>query len=721
MFNKTSNVYVFQYLQTGITGPGIPCVYLPEIPPHKEILFHKEQKFVRPEMPDHLKKEIKKWRLKSEPNSNQYDPSYVSPHAAEIQQWEDREWQRSTDGIFFWNNGKIVYITGFYYWYLTAWQTYFGFPIFRASDMEITYWIQYFEEDPDSYGGLLNTIRRYGKSSIMGAWATYRTTRNYNHYCGMQGEKDDKIAKFYNQMVLQPFKKLPYYYKPVFDTNTQQKSEIRFEKSATRGKRSVLEDIEDDNESLESIIEYRPSGVTEYDGFILNTYVVEEPGKTLTASISERWKIVKPCLRKGRQIRGKSLQGTTCEFMDVTDRGGKAYKKLFYESDFDDRGPDGRTKSGLYAAFLPGDCAYEDFLDEWGYPMQEAAKVSILTERESSKNNPKDHSDLIRKYPLYVKEIFYISTDKCVFNATILQDRLAEINMSKEPMTSKIDLYWENGKRFTKVKWRHNPVNGFAQVSWLPENADDLNLTKSKLLHGITKYFPANTSKFGAGVDPVDHMIIIEGKNNADDEVVTTRRSKPVMFIKRKYDTTIDGPYDQALLEKRRDEKFKYKTNKNIFMMDTRTSDPFVYYERALMACWMFGCEVQVEDQKPGLKNYFYQNHCEGFLQGMYVPESSTKKINPFAEGTPASRLAINEYTEAKSFHIEYFGHCIDFRELIEDDLVFNPRKTTEHDYSVADGWTQLGCQMAPKVKEKKLFDIKDFLPMADMHGNPLN
>lgn len=720
MFQKTSNPYKFQYLQTGIIGEGIKEVYLPEIPSEDKILFKKEQKFVRPEMPDYLAKEVKKWRIKMDENSNRYDPDYVSPFAAEIQQWEDTEWDRSTNGIFFWNNGKILYCTGFYYWYLSSWQTYFGYPIFRVSDMEITYWIQYWEEDPDCYGGLLNTIRRYGKSSIMGGWATYRTTRNYNHYCGMQGEKDDKIAKFYTQMILQPFKKLPYYYKPTYDTNTQQKSEIRFERSATRGKKAILQEIEEESDSLESIIEYRPSGESEYDGYILNSYVSEEPGKLLNANIYERWKIVKPCLRKGRAIRGKSFQGTTVEFMDVTNKGGKAYQKLFYDSDFDDRGPDGRTRSGLYAAFLPGDCAYEDFLDEWGYPMRDSAKRSILIERESLKNNPKDHSDLIRKYPLQVSEIFYISTDKCVFNATILQDRLSVIDMSREPFTSKIDVWWENGKRFTKVLWRHNPVNGFAQISALPDK-DELNLVKERLIGGVTKFFPNNTARMIAAVDPVDHRVVIEGRSAADDEVVTTRRSRPVMLALRKYDTAIDGPYDQALLEKRRDEKFPYKTNKHLLMMDTRTSDPFVFYERALMICWLLGCEVQIEDQKPGMKNYFYQNNCEGFLQGTYVPESSTKKVNPFSEGTPASALAINEYTDAKSWYIEYFGHTQCFREVILDDLVFNPRKTTDYDYSVCDGWLQLGAKMLPKIKSKPTYKLEDFLPMVDMNGNPLN
>lgn len=673
-------------------------------------------------MPEYLAKEVRKWRQKLNKESAYYDPGYISPYAAEIQKWEDTEWDRTTNGFWFWNNGVRTYITGFYHWYLSSWQTYFGYPIFRVSDLEITYFIQYCEEDPDCYGLLLNTIRRYGKSSLMGGWGTYRATRNFNHYCGMQGEKDDKIAKFYQQMIVKPFRKLPWYFMPEYDTTTTQKNEIRFERAVARGKKARLREFEEeDSESLDSIIEFRPSGEAEYDGYILNTYICEEPGKTLSCNINERWKIVKPCLRKGRAIRGKCFMGTTVEFMDSTGKGGKAYKKLFYESDFDNRGPDGRTKSGLYAAFLPGDCAYEDFLDEWGHPMKEEAKQSILQERESSKDNPKDYSDLIRKYPLYVKEIFYINTERCVFNATNIQDRISEINMATSPLTSKVDFFWINGVRFGKVGWRHNPINGFAQISSLPQTPDEANLVETKLIGGIYKHYPKNEEKYCAGVDPVDHRVMIEGKTSDDDEVITTRRSRPVMFWKRKYDPAIDGQLSQEILEKRYKERYPYKTNKYIVMMDARTTDPFVFYERALMICWFLGASVQSETQKPGLMNYFYANNCEAFLQEEYVPESSTKRINPYAVGTAANATSINQYTELKAWYIEYFCHLIDFRELLEDDMVFNPKKTTEFDYSVAGGWTEVASIVKPKVKQKTFMDISQFLPMTDQYGNPLN
>lgn len=729
MFHPTPNAYKFKYLITSITGGGVPQVYLPAQPEDDKILFKKEQKFVRPELPSHLQKEIKIWRSKVDAGID-----YISPYSKQIQEWEDREWERSTTGIWFWNNGNATYITGFYHWMLSSWQMYFGFADYRETDKELTYLLQYCEEDPDCFGLLFNTIRRYGKSSVMGAWATYRTTRNYGHYCGMQGEKDDKIAKFYNQMIKKPFLKLPYYYKPTYDTSTLLTNEIKFEKTPRRGKANL--EVDEQEEYLESVIDFRPSGVTEYDGSVLHTYIGEEPGKVLTCSISERWKIVKPCLRKGRQIRGKAFMGTTVEFLDVTGRGGKAYKKLFYDSDFDDKQSDGRTKSGLYACFLPGDCAYEGYFDDWGFPLRERAKAALMLEREAVKDDAKDLSDLIRKYPLSIAEIFYINTVRCEFNATILQDRRSEIDATVEPLYSKFDLAWENNVRFSKLIPRHNPTSGWLKAAWLPNDSKETNLVETRYVNGVNRYVPQNDSKIAIGFDPIDHGVIVEGRStDSDDEFVNSRRSKPVLLVKLKYDSKVDGILDYEEMQRRAQKgkmenglwvldpngrKFQYKSNRYVVMMDTRPGDPNVLYERALMICWYFGASLHVESQKPGVIRYFQEHGCGDFILNKYIPVDN-KRVNPYDEGTPASPLTIHEYTSEIMTYVEYFGHTIPFRELVEDLLLFNPNKTKEYDYTVAMGFTELSCKIKPKVQAKPVMNLEDIMPIFDHRGNVIN
>jgi hypothetical protein len=726
MFDKTKNPYQFKYLQTGVSGPGIPAVYLPPEPSDKKVHFKKENKWVRPEPPKHIKKAIKVLYAKTNRYSKYYDKNYVSPYISEIRKWEDQQWDRFENGFWFWNNGIKTYITQFYYWYLTEWSPYFGTPDYRETDKEITYWLLYIEEDPRSYGGMLNTIRRYGKSALMGAWLIWRTTRNFAYYGGMQGESDEKIEAFWKTHILKPFRKLNGYVTPVYDTNSKQTADILFERPIARGREGKLDpDLEDENfidsdtetEDLESYIDWRDSAEGAYDQAVLHTYLMEEPGKTKKANVNDRWTTVKPCLRRGKFIRGKALLATTVEHMNVMDRGGKAYQKIFFESDYDKRNALDQTTSGLYASFLPGDCAYEGFYDDYGHPMRAEARRSIMIERDSKKHNAKDHAAVIRQYPLSIDDIFWVSSEQCVFNAAILQKRKRVLDSSTVPRYSKFELAWEGGKRFSRVIFKHNEISGWYKASWMfPRESfeEDANQVRRNL---DGTYSPLNDSKFTAGIDPVDHRVMLEQKmGSGEDEFVSSRRSKPVMRVKRRYDSSIDGILSQQLLEQRRDEEYQYQTGISIGLMDVRTSDPNVYYERALMVCWLFGMSANVESAKPGLINYFFEHGCADFIKAKYIPESNLK-AKYVESGTPANPQTINEYTDALSTHIEYFGHCENFIEFVNDYLIFNPGKTKEHDYAVGSGWCELGEKIRPKTESRPMLDITSIMPVFDKMG----
>jgi hypothetical protein len=726
MYQKTSNEYHFKYLQTGISGPGLQTVYLPPKPKDKDIHFKKEQKFIRPELSKTIAKAIRVMYAKADSKSPHYDPNYVSPYAAEIRKWEDQQWYHIQNGFWFWNNGVATYITGFYFWYLCEWMPYFGRPDYRETDKELTYFLQYVEEDPFCYGILFNSIRRYGKSAIMGGWITFGVTTNFRFFGGMQGETDKKVKKFWDLHIIKPFRKLMPYVQPKYDYSSKQTEEIKFERPVIKGeksKRDVIEndDIfdldEEDGEDLESFLDYRASGEGEYDQAVLHRYLHEEPGKKLQSSIAETWKVVKPCLRRGKFIRGKCFMGTTVEHMDVMDKGGKAYQKLFYASDFDKRGPLGQTESGLYACFLPGDVSYEGFFDDYGHPMKAEARRSIVLERESVKHNPKDYSDLIRKYPLTIAEIFWVSSERCVFNSTILQKRKLFLDSCSIPMYSRFDLEWENKKRFTRVIYRHNPDGGWFKASWMfPKESFETEANQVRKNTDGT-YSPLNEAKFTSGVDPVDHRVQIEQRIGiGEDEFISARRSKPVMRIKRRYDSSIDGIQTEELLEQRRDEEYQYKTGISIGLMDVRTSDPNKYYERALMVCWLFGMSMNVESAKPGIINYFFEHGCADFIKNKYIPESNTK-VRHIEAGTPANSQTINEYTDALATHIEYFAHTEPFVDLINDYLIFNPAKTKEHDYAVSSGWCELGEKIRPKIESRPMLDVTSIMPVFDKMG----
>lgn len=709
MFSKTDTPYKFKYLVTGITGPGIEQVYLPSLPPEEEILFKDAQKFCYSDMPPQLKIWAKEYHIERQNN-----PDYIHAHQTEINEWEAREDDRCTNGVHFWNDGVATYITGFYYWMLTCWHPYFGRPVFRETDKEITYWIKYWEEDPDSYGGALNTIRRYGKSSMMGAWITYRASRNFNHMAGMQGETDKKIAAFYKKFVLRPFYKLPSYIQPTYNLDTKQASKIEFDIPAQRSKKRTQFDTED-LEVLESMIDFRASGEGEYDGEILNSYVMEEPGKADRISIYDeegegRWDIVKPCfLQGGEDIIGKAFLGTTVENLKVIDKGGQAYQRLFYDSDFNVREEDGRTMSGLYGAFLPGRYAMKKYIDDHGRPLSEQAWKSILRTRQSFAKRPSKLAGWIRKYPDTIREIFYVNPEKCEFNSINIQEQLLVIDTSTTPLVDRIDFYWENSIRDSKVKWRHAPTDGWCQIArgvGFKDMPNNLVEQRGVNADGIKLFFPLN-DKIQAGADPIEHGVVSQ----------PGRASKPVVIIKSKYDEALDGPFpNQEELEKRYAMRYPYKSNRKIALFDKRPTDPNKFFEYTLMMCVYFGCAISVENQKYAIINYFHHRGYGAFIMEKYRPDHH-KPDREKLDGTPTSKPLIQQMTSLIAFQKEYFCHLEPFREILADNLVFDPNDTKKHDYTMGEGFTELGCESRSPIRKPQLRDIHDYLPGFGRQG----
>lgn len=680
MFKETKNTYKFKYLQTGISGDGIPCVYLPEKPKKNDpsILRFPDKKWQKTPLPV----DWKKWR-KEEAREINLDPDYVHP---QIQAHVQKEWDRRLNGVWIEIKNEIIYITGLHYYYLQHWKPNFDVN-FRAIDVEVFYWIQYWEEDPSSYGGCLNTLRRFGKSAIMGCWIIEKITRNKFFYGGMQGETDDKIKDFFDIAVVQPFRKLDDYFLPIYDTGNAQSKIIKLSAPVKRGKKLINNDDEE-VEALESAVDYRNSDVTQYDGKKLHAYIAEEAGKTKKVCVYERHDIVKPCLKRGIHIIGKAFYATT---VDLIESAGGRYKELFNDSDFNNKQGDGKTISGLYAAFIPASCGLEGMVDEYGYPMIEEAEKHILLERQSYIDRPSKLAGLIRKYPLNIREAFWVTSDKCIFNSMILQERLSELQ-TKTNILSRGDFEWQGGIKDSKVIFVPNNNNGKFLVPWLPEKDSDTNkVSQAGTVEGVIQWKPLNDDKFAIGTDPIQHFTSSTGK-----------RSRPATMIKRKLDLNIDVPTEEErglsiedLLDKRAKEKYNYKTGVYIGFYDYRPDDPNVYFENMIKLCRFFGCSIHIEKQYgAGLINYMITRGYGAFIAEKYRTLLDQQKKHSFDQGTHASTATTQEFTTYIERDVIYFGHTYKHKDHIEDLLAFDPTNTRDHDWTMAHGYTELQCRM---------------------------
>lgn len=242
-----------------------------------------EQYWERIPLPDWYKKVIK-----SEDEYNKKkkddDPDFYD---ARYEEYKKEQWDKRLNGMWFMNNGKPTYITGSHYMFMQWFLIDIGYPRFRIPDLEYFYFLQYCIEDPNCMGMIEITKRRFGKTFRAGLFLIEYVTRTRMTNAGIQSKTGGDAKKLFSKAVVNPFKKLPRFFRPEYDMSLgiTPKTEIRFQQTNVRGKKA-----EDnlDKEELGSMIDHQSADVVAYDGQKLHRYVADESGK---------------CFGKGTKIR----------------------------------------------------------------------------------------------------------------------------------------------------------------------------------------------------------------------------------------------------------------------------------------------------------------------------------------------------------------------------------------------------------------------------------
>lgn len=605
-------------------------------------------------------------RRKVEKSKQSRDPSHADP---ELQAYRVQEWDRRVNGFWFSNNGKPTYITGMHYFYLTHWRLDTGYPNFRQPDMEFFYFLEYCVQDPRSLGMIECTKRRQGKTVRAGVFLYDYTSRTKNAFGGIQSKTlADARDNVFSKGVIMPFKQLPDFFIPVYDTEKgiTPKSELRFFKPNKRGRQQ--EDYDPQSE-LESGVTFKSSEEFAYDGMKLHRYVGDEAGKTKDIDVYSRHQVVSFCLQLDGEIIGKALYTTTVEEME---NGGEAFKRLWDASDQNERNDNGRTKSGLYRYFLP---AYKTlYYDKYGYPDQEKAKQFYINERESLAEDSRAQASYIRKNPFSIEEAFWNEGESCLFDAIKINNQLESISWRPEnEFLVRGTFLWENNVRDSNVIFVVDKKGKFLLHKDL-----DLNQVWNAVESMGTKKKPINTTKFVAGADPFDHNFTVD-----------SRRSDGAGYVYSKFDATSELS-----------ETFVCQ-----YLHRPQTSD--IYYEDMLKMCHFFGCQILPEDNKVGIIKYFQARGYERFL--MKLPGS--KKY-----GISANSKTHQQMVEELELYVYENIERVRYKDLLQDLLKFDIRNTTKFDAAMAAGWTLVAAGgkkfMTKKPENKKLYDIKDIFPI---------
>ncbi len=697
---------------------GLRC-WIPPMPPVHLIDGYdkpkKQQKWVRPELPD----EWEKWE-EEEGFQLSLNPEYVHP---KIQDFTLREWDRRLNGYWFFNNGKPTYLTGKCYFYIAWWKLDSGYAEYHDPDRQLFYFWQYCIEDSCCYGMVEMTLRRDGKTYRGGSEMYEEISRPPGKQSGgIQSKTGSDAQELFEEKIVEPWKDLPKFFKPESNSGTDPKTRLDFRKDIIRGKEAKKRK-QNSSEELRSFIDWKPAKEIAYDGKAKKRLFIDEAGKCMKEEVNvyKRHYIIKPCLFKNGKIEGKMYVSTTVEELD---KGGAEFKKLWDESDFKEKSSIGQTKSGLYRYFKS---ALEGtFYDEYGFPVienpteeqrawlikkyglvaQHGSRAYHQATRDSFKDDPNGLTSYMRKHPFIEEEAFYADGDSCEFNALILTKRLEELRYKDG--TTRGDFEWKNG-RDTNVVFVPNP-KGKWSVAWLPTDITKTNLVKPAGIQNknginVQMWVPLNDLYFRAGQDPVEMGV----------ETVEKRVSDTAMYIHQLFDITLDSAEEIYTADNcngfdYKIGKAKWRTNRPIAEYIDRADDPEESWEETIKAIRFFGCSIFPETNKPGLKNYLAQRGYGAFLK--YRPKE-TWTTNTGAQNTAgvnSSEPIIQQYLLLIKSYVNNYGHLIPFPRLVKDLLDFRRSKIRVHDPTVAFGFTLMATlgeakQSSTPIPIKSLFN----------------
>lgn len=604
-----------------------------------------EQYWKRIPMPSWYADTMKKWdefdKKKKDDELEFYDEK--------LEEFKRQEWDRRLNGFWYMNNGKPTYLTGLHYLYLQWWSIDIGYPKFRMPDLEKFYFMEYCIQDPLCMGMLEVTKRRFGKSFVAGLFVTEYTTRTKMTNGGIQSKTGSDAKKFFAKTVVNPFRRLPKFFRPEYDMSlgVNPKSEMRFQKTNVRGKKAE-ENV--DKDELGSVIDHQSADTVAYDGQKLHRYVADECGKTTEVNVYDRHEVVRYCLLDDEgQIIGKALYTTTVEKL-TTEKDGvqDAFKLLWEESNQEKRQENGTTSSGLYRFFMSAKRTRN--FDDFGYPDEEKTLAQILADRDTVKNNQRALSARIRKEPLTIDEAFSTDSDKCIFNVMNIGAR--EAYLKEHPVLKRHIIFYRDIDQV--VRWRaindkeedfHWVITQFPPVGEENKFTTDLKLKKPARAH--------------------DGAIAIDGYSNSQGGKYGSKASA---WIGRRYD----------LLNPEH-------TGKAIGHLYGRPQIKETLHEQVLLAAEFYGYQAWYEHNSDDYLSYFRERGRVLYL-GSYPLSAMdpNKRDADRHKGFPTTPFSLTKQTDVGIMYFESHIDSIDFENLLEDAKKFDPNNRTEYDITVS-------------------------------------
>tara|TARA_R100001440_G_scaffold6745_3_gene13627 strand:+ start:136 stop:2358 length:2223 start_codon:yes stop_codon:yes gene_type:complete len=609
----------------------------------------------------------------------------------------DEEFKRREEGFWFYNKGVPTYITGTHYMYLQWSKIDVGRAEFREANRLFYIFWEACKADERSYGMCYLKNRRSGFSFMASGETVNLATISSDSRFGILSKTGPDAKKMFTDKVVPISVNYPFFFKPIQDGMDRPKTELAYRVPASRFTRKKM----DNNEKLEEVIgldttiDWKNTGDNSYDGEKLALLVHDEAGKwEKPENILNNWRVTKTTLRLGSRIIGKCMMGSTSNALD---KGGRNYKKIYYDSDVTKRNRNGQTSSGLYSLFIPMEWNYEGYIDTYGHPVFDTPKQAVKgidgqkiqigviehwdNEVDGLKDDPDALNELYRQFPRTEKHAFRDETRKSLFNLTKIYQQIDyNEDLKHSGVVTQGNFQWEGGIKDTSVQFFPNK-NGRFLISWVPDvHQQNRYITKNG------KKYPANEHLGAFGCDSYDISGTVDG-----------RGSKGALHGLTKF--MMDGPPNLFFLE---------------YIARPQTAEMF--FEDVLMALHFYGMPLLAENNKPRLLYYLKRRGYRNY--SMNRPDKTAYKLsitekeiggipNSSEDVKQAHAAAIESYIENfVGYNNEQYGTMY-FQRTLEDWAAFNINNRTKHDASISSGLAIMACNknkyrpVAEIIKEK--------------------
>ena len=627
-----------------------------------------------PKTPESLQRDTTKWERKNYPKALlkiqsifQWNEQPNTFKAKWIDYIED-EFDKREQGHWFINNKTSTYITGSHYMYLQWTKIDVGYPDFREANRIFYIFWEACKADPRCFGMIYLKIRRSGFSYMASEECANVGTISKNSRIGILSKSGSDAKKMFTDKVVPIVRNYPFFFKPVQDGMDKPKTELAFRIPASKITKKNMYNVDDNEmEGLDTTIDWKNTDDNSYDGEKLLLLAHDESGKWLKPNnILNNYRVTKTCLRLGRRIIGKCMMGSTSNALN---KGGEEFKKLYYDSNPNNRSNNGQTKSGLYSLFIPMEWNFEGYIDEHGMPMEDVIDY-WNNEVESLKNDADALNEFYRQFPRTESHAFRDESKQSLFNLTRIYQQIDyNDSLIKEHHLTRGSFSWKNGIKDTEVIWTPNTRGRFL-VGWIPKK----NMQNRYKKNHRGDFFPSNEHLGAFGCDSYDISGTVGGG-----------ASNGALHGITKFNMD-DAPSNQFFLE---------------YVARPQTAE--IFFEEVLMACVFYGMPILVENNKPRLLYHFKNRGYRGF--SINRPDKLKQKLSKTEKelgGIPNSSEAVKQaHAAAIESHIESHVGSIGpdemgympFTRTLEDWAKFDISNRTKFDASISSGLAIMACQ----------------------------